>query len=395
MGILIKHIFKTITSIWLLLILFSCSSRDDQSAKNNYPVKIENVDSLKIVSNPSFPRDGKITYNLKEEISIGLAEGDENYILNRPFDVKVSENGTIYILDWGDVNIKVYDKHGRYLRIVGRKGQGPGEFDVPVYFDLSSDGKIYIMDSRFRRVAILDTLGKFISGFLLENGYHSGMKTDQNNYLYFSRNITLDVEDINSKISIHRYDSDGNEVLNFGEFINEKRIAVRTGEKSSISIGSRNMPTTVWGIDLSGRLFEGFNENYQIYVYDPDGKLGFRFEREFTPVPNVVEKRDRPNMTADQKRLIDKYLANLPKFKPAFKRKLVFDEKGNVWIQIYHGTDFEGTIYDVFSPGGIYLKQALVEHTIYEFKHGKVYSITRTEDGFRVVKRFRLAEKTE
>ncbi len=384
--------YKSLISLLSLPLLFLCSSQDN---KNSYPVKIETTDSVKVVSNPDFPRDGKITYTMKEEISIGLEEGDENYILNRPFDVKVAENGTIYILDWGDVNIKVYDRFGKFLRTIGRKGQGPGEFDVPVYFDLSSDGKIYIMDSRLLRVAILDTLGKFISGFRLEDGYHSEMKTDRNNHLYFQKNVTLDVEDINSKISIQRFASDGKEILNFGEFINEKQIAIRTGDKSSISIRSRDMPTTVWGIDFSGRLYAGYNENYQLNVYDPNGKLAFRFGREFTPVPNTIERKNNPNWTAEQKRLLEKYHANLPNFKPAFKRNLVFDEYGNVWINIYHDTDFKGTVYDVFSPDGIYLKQVSVDYPVYEFKGGKAYSITTTEDEFRVVKRFSLAEKTE
>lgn len=384
--------YKSLIYLLSLLLLFFCSSQDN---KNNYSVKIETVDSVKLVSNPSFPRDGKITYNMEEEISIGLEEGDENYILNRPLDVKVAENGSIYILDWGDVNIKVYDKFGKFLRIVGRKGEGPGEFDVPVYFDLSSDGKIYIMDSRLRRAAILDTLGIFISGFRLEDGYHSEMKTDRNNYLYFQKNVTLDVEDINSKISIHRFASDGRELLNFGEFVDEKHIAIRTGEKSSISIGSRDMPTTVWSIDSSGKLYEGYNENYQLNVHDPNGKLAFRFGREFTPVANTFERSDNPNMTSEQKRLFEKYYANLPKFKPAFKRKLVFDEDGNVWVNIYHTSDFEGTVYDVFSPEGIYLKQVFVKYPIYGFWDGKAYSITTTEDEFRVVKRFSLVEKTE
>jgi len=350
---------------------------------------------VKVVNNPDFPRDGKITYEMRAEISIGLEEGDENYILNRPFDVKVAENGTIYILDWGDVTIKVYDKFGKFQRTVGRKGQGPGEFDVPVYFDLSSDGKIYIMDSRLRRVAILDTLGKFISGFRLEDGYHSEMKTDRNNHLYFQKSITLDVEDINSTISIHRFSSDGKELQNFGEFINEKQISVRTGKESSMSIGSRDMPTTAWSNDFSGRLYEGYNENYQMNVHDPKGKLAFRFGREFTPVPNTVQRIDNPDWTAEQKRLFEKYLANLPKYKPAFKRKLVFDEEGNVWVNIYHSLDFEGSIYDVFSPEGIYLKQVSVDYPIYEFKGGKAYSITTTEDEFRVVKRFSLVEKKD
>lgn len=55
----------------------------------------------------------------------------------------------------------------------------------------------------------------------------------------------------------------------------------------------------------------------------------------------------------------------------------------------------ELSIYDIFSPEGIYLKQVHVPHHIYELWKGKAYTIMRTEDDFRVLKCFQLAEPEE
>jgi hypothetical protein len=74
---------------------------------------------------------------------------------------------------------------------------------------------------------------------------------------------------------------------------------------------------------------------------------------------------------------------------PAFKRMIIFDERGNLWVEPY-AADETKVIYDVFSPEGIYLKQVLLANRIYQFKNGKAYSLIRPEDSYAMVKRFRL-----
>ena len=373
---------RNIFILIFLLILSACSKPSE------YPVKIETIDGIKVITNPDYPRDGIVKYDLVEEINIGIEEGADDYILNRPQDVKVSDNGTIYILDWGDVNIKVYDKNGTYLRTIGRPGQGPGEFDTPCNFDIGTDGNIYLLDSRNARVEIVDTNGVYIDGFRLSGGFNSGMVTDDYSNIYFSQKHYREIEEIESEISIYRYSIAGKELLNYGNFTDEKRVAIQTGETSSISIFSRMMHTTVWTVDNFGRLFQGYNASYQLSVYHYNGDLAFKFGREFNPHKLNQSRHDRSNLTAEQKRLNDKYYENLPKFKPAFKRNLIFDNDSNLWIEIE--TENEERVYDVFSPDGIYLKQVIIAHRIFDFKDGKIYSIVRTEQDFRVVKRFRL-----
>jgi len=100
------------------------------------------------------------------------------------------------------------------------------------------------------------------------------------------------------------------------------------------------------------------------------------FGREYTPVKNKRYK-GRPIQLKD-----------LPPFQ---SRRLVLDEEGNLWIHINSENEDE-MVYDVFSPEGIYLKQVTLPHRIFQFKNGKIYSIAVTEEGFRVIKRFRLTE---
>jgi len=103
---------------------------------------------VKVVTNPDFPKEGTITYELEEELSIGRDVDDEDYIFHRPFDVKVAADGKIFVLDWGDSTFKIYDNEGKYIRTIGGRGQGPGEFERLVFFSLGSDGNLY---SKFGR----------------------------------------------------------------------------------------------------------------------------------------------------------------------------------------------------------------------------------------------------
>jgi hypothetical protein len=64
-------------------------------------------------------------------------------------------------------------------------------------------------------------------------------------------------------------------------------------------------------------------------------------------------------------------------------------EQGNLWVELFTQGEEKNRIYDVFSPDGIYLKQVIIAHRIFDFKDGKIYSIVRTEQDFRVVERFR------
>lgn len=364
---------KQIMLISLFIFIFltiSCSE------KSIYPVRNEIVDGVKVITNPEYPRDGQVTYLLEEELSIGEEEVDENYMFYEPQSVKTSEDGLIYVLDSRDICIKVYDKQGKYQRTIGRQGQGPGEFSTGyLYFDISSDGKIYIMDCRNSCVIIMDKDGSFIQSFRLPGILYVEMKTDKNNSIYLERRFT---DEEARKVSIHRYNSNGDEILNYGTFkIVQPEILKRTKTRTS-KITSRVAATTVWTVDREGKLYVGFGDKYQIGVYNPNGSLSFKFGRDYPLIPS----KDSTPLS--------------PKYAGVFNvitKHWFFDENGNLWIEILPKEEIEEIVYDIFSPEGVYLKKTHLKYRIFHFKDGKAYSIVTTDEGFKVVKRFRIIEQ--
>jgi len=111
-----------------IMILPGCRKRDQTAgagkAEPAYPFTIETVDGVKTVRNPEFPKEGVVRYALQEELTIGGESGGTESVLNRPLDLKLDSQGNIYVMDWGDVEIKVFGPDGQILRTIGKKGQG-------------------------------------------------------------------------------------------------------------------------------------------------------------------------------------------------------------------------------------------------------------------------------
>ncbi len=79
--------------------------------------------------------------------SVGSAEE-----LDRPTAVTVSRDGQqIYVVDTGGIGsqrhrVAVYSPSGKLLRIIGRRGASPGEFNLPTDIAMDSDGTLYVLD---------------------------------------------------------------------------------------------------------------------------------------------------------------------------------------------------------------------------------------------------------
>ena len=309
----------------VLIFLAGCGKKEPGE---EYPAEIKIVDGVKCISNPDFPKDGITRYVMEEELSIGVMEGDEEYLLNRPQDVNVSEEGTIYILDWGDVCLKVFDENGTYLRTIGRKGQGPGEFDTPAFYDISPDGRVFIMDTRNRRVVIFGIDGEYLGGFRME-GFYLGMKTDDQNRMYFEKEmrkgaledlpVTKDFQEIEVVNQIIRCNPDGTDRFILGEFEGEKERVKRTPAGGTMGVGSEY--NIVWEVSWEGALYEGLNNEYKINVFNPDGIKVMTFSREYEPVLLVRQMDD----------IVVKNW--MPAFDP--RKGWLIDGEGNLWVAFY------------------------------------------------------------
>lgn len=91
--------------------------------------------------------------------------------LDRPTGVAVSRDGQrIYVVDRGhnendQHHVIVYDKEGKKLQVIGSRGNGEGQFNVPLQATVAADGTLYVLDSGNFRVQAFDRDGKFLRAF--------------------------------------------------------------------------------------------------------------------------------------------------------------------------------------------------------------------------------------
>jgi len=98
------------------------------------------------------------TARLVEEASIGVAEGPEHYMLDRGITV-YADRSRIYVVQSNLPSVRLYDHDGQYLADLGAHGEGPGEFQIPVFVAGSIDGRIFVYDSNARRLNAYDGSG--------------------------------------------------------------------------------------------------------------------------------------------------------------------------------------------------------------------------------------------
>ncbi len=106
-----------------------------------------------------FSHDGRLLMTLGTERTAGL----DGTHFNKPTDVAFAADGSIYVSDgYGNNRIAKFSADGKFLLDWGRKGQEPGEFDLPHNVAVDAQGLVYVADRSNSRIQVFDANGKFL-----------------------------------------------------------------------------------------------------------------------------------------------------------------------------------------------------------------------------------------
>lgn len=78
--------------------------------------------------------------------SVRLAENDSTYV-GQPSDLAVAPAGAFFITDGFARRVRAFGRDGRFLRNVGRRGNGPGELRNPGVLAFDGDTLLYVVDT--------------------------------------------------------------------------------------------------------------------------------------------------------------------------------------------------------------------------------------------------------
>jgi len=103
-------------------------------------------------------------WRVEEELRIGQADGTGPEVFGRVGSVLVDGLDRMWVVDGQANEVRVFDAEGRFVRTVGRRGSGPGEFRRigPAFH--GPQGEIWVEDLALSRWERFDTTGARVGG---------------------------------------------------------------------------------------------------------------------------------------------------------------------------------------------------------------------------------------
>ncbi len=81
---------------------------------------------------------------------------------NLPRDVAIGADGRLYVVDGGNFRVVIFDKNGKYLQSFGSVGKQYGQFARPKEVATDRDGNVYVVDSAFGNFQIFNPDGELL-----------------------------------------------------------------------------------------------------------------------------------------------------------------------------------------------------------------------------------------
>jgi hypothetical protein len=104
---------------------------------------------------------------LKPDLTIGVEDGDENLMFGEIIRIDIDGKGNIYVLDYKFRKIAVFDRDGKLLRTIAvPEGQGPREATNPNGIAVTPAGTLFVND--MRKVIVYGPDGQYIRTFLVD-----------------------------------------------------------------------------------------------------------------------------------------------------------------------------------------------------------------------------------
>ena len=140
-------------------------SYGDSPEQMKYPsgIAIDDMDNIYVTSHHKLQKFTSSGELIKFVAQRGSKEGDSNV----PRGVTLYNN-KVYVCDRDNHRIQVFDLDLNFIRPIGSRGKGRGEFEEPVDVKFDTAGHMYVAEFDNNRVQVVDKNGQFIR-FLGEN----------------------------------------------------------------------------------------------------------------------------------------------------------------------------------------------------------------------------------
>jgi hypothetical protein len=340
-------------------------------------------------------------------------------MFRNPRYLAVDAKGNVYVSDWAANHIKVFDQDGKFLRTIGRPGNGPGDLSGPAALDVSGD-RLVVWESMNGRFTILKLDGTFVKTAPRLQGSRADLYAlkalpDGRFVAFLDKGLPPDYEGqlpSERTYAVLLLSPD----LTVVKTIFEKSIRRRNWfqHPQTGAIGQASFPyhpDIVFDLSPSGFAAVGYSQTYEVGLYDPDKGRVSEINRAYDPV-KIEEKDRKAHFNAFTLRVLvgnkmdtvqgaPDYVVKATEFPENFPpyRGISFDGRGNLWVQIYPA-DRATNVFDVFSSDGRFLNRVTVDgarieaafssHVMMRFSGDFLWLIEKDADDYASLVKYRM-----
>ncbi|CAM2005188.1 6-bladed beta-propeller [Acanthopleuribacter pedis] len=373
-------------------------------------VSLFGMEPVKRIENGTKPKGKVKTLKFTEELRLTADQGDEYLWVGPTARVEPDHNGMMYVLDTRERRVLEFDQNGKFTRVVGKQGPGPGEFQMPQALQIFPDGTAMVHEL----VGPMVTVNYYDKGMVFKDrtqtqtltGLLEGVVYAPDKSKKFANKVNVDMQKQTMVVFNGLMDEKSEPLIQVAQYEMMGINPARIGEANywvefmadRIRIGLHGI-AGIMAFDSEGHFYSALNGQYQITQYDAKQNKTLEISRKYKPLPFTEEE-----ITAVADPIYEILMTQLPPqlqeiITPAVMRRavqkaepppvkppvngIVVMEDGHILV-IFDSNLVTGKgVVDIFSPRGEYLGQAERDNRPFArmvFRNGKAYTM-ETVDG--------------
>ncbi len=352
----IHSFWKEMRTIFAVFVGIAATSACTRAGESSASVEVaDNAGVTTVDSHEPKWRTGEAwSVSVKPQISIGVVDGPGEYQLFHVSAAARQSDGDFVVVDGGTREVRLYDRDGTFVRILGGPGWGPGEFQDPAQVLVTATDSVIVWDNANYRITRFDPAGEFVDVQSVDRGriakaidlplYPGTAQLLQDGQLLVrlvekTKDFPAGVFRPRSGALRVSVDLSRIDTLMFFGGIEQVHVRAPWGQTPVVPAFAKRTVTTVQA--TLSRACIGDQEGPEIVCFGPDAsRTVVRWTSEAVPVTEqeVAAWRDTTIALYTQKVSEDEALhvlaqVTVPLVRPHYSR-LVLDRVGNLWVEL-------------------------------------------------------------